>query len=222
MKSTNQKEKLMYEGIYIWDAKYGVPKNHDEDSIDTFLEELSANEDEINDNLYNFTQFFGKFLQEANEIFADDRAISENKDLINWFEQDEPIDVILYLDELPRESIEHYSSMLNHATNLYNLTYYDPISDMFILPTDPSSTETNIEKWQTFLTEQKKEPVVNEEALPTTKAKVEKLIATILKERVVELNIPNCKIKANGDLSLRFKDISIDFLHTVTSLHKLF
>ncbi len=125
IKSTNQKEKLMYEGIYIWDAKYGVPTSDDLDEKIRFLEELEDRDYEPNANIYYFYQFLSDFAKEAVEYFADDKNISICIDDEDFRNIDDEFDTVLYFEHPKADACLYFLHALRQGANMYNLVIFD-------------------------------------------------------------------------------------------------
>ncbi len=205
----------MYEGIYIWDAKYGVPNDSDIDSVKVFLEELQKKPKEVNHNLHGFAQDFDQFLNEAVEFYPEDRAINQNLGIGNY-DKDEATDVVMFLAEMPEQSITYHSPVLDHYANVHNLVSWDLITEMVTPPTDPKDTADIIKQWQAHLTELKSEPSIEDQApLPENLTQVKKLGHAIIKNRFAELGVQNFQIKRGEAIKVTFNvdDISVWFMN---------
>lgn len=184
----------MLERIYLWDIKHGTPeKPVSTESINAFVKALEEKPKETNANLQGFAQFFGQFLQEASEFYPDDDAVMQNKD-IAFRIGDGDTDVVLYIDEIPRDSYEYFYTVLNHAASLYQLVQWDPISNSLTLPSDPKKTAYNYHLWQQQLITLKAPPNTEQEALPETATQVKRLAVKILKDYLPKVGIKNAKV----------------------------
>ncbi len=193
-----QKEKLMFIGTYIWDAKYGVPEDDSYEGVAEFVAQLQQKEEEVNSNLDNFCRNFGAFLKQAQPFYPDDRSISENIRLANIIKGN-PQEVALVLADEVGESVEFFYDMLYKCCLDNNLIYCDGESGAIVQPNNTKKAEQGYAKWQQQLADMKAdllvEPSIDDELIPDKTNKVCTLIKKILNARLKELDMAEGHVK---------------------------
>ncbi len=189
-----------FEGIYLWDARYGVPKEGED--IDLFIEGIEYLPESQNINLQKFGEFIASFAKQASEFYAD--PILE--DYIDYSLAGEVWPLVkLELEDMPfnKEVVEHFLAAFFKGAKDNQLIIYDIGAESFLLP---SSNEGDIlyDNWLEHLKKLK-----NNEVLPTNKSQFNKLMLKMFKERAKELGI---KLnKSGGHFDVDFGAITIAF-----------
>ncbi len=189
----------MLDAVYIWESKYGVPKDSSYEGVSAFVQKLQDQPEAIHNDLCDFAQSFETFFTEAKEFYPDDRAITINEGFSYSYHKDETNNAVLMLDDKP-SNCDNYYDMLYAYANKYNLIYCDGETGTIFKATDTTKADKHITEWQEKLAELKKAPREDDEYIPDNTAKVTQLLVKLLKKRLAELNIPNYSVK-NRDSS---------------------
>ncbi len=184
----------MFEGIYIWDAKYGVPNDSDYESVQKFVSSLEGQPQEINNNLSHFSQELDAFLEDALKYYSDDPILNLNKGFSRKYSKDTVSDILIYLDDNARECHEYFEGVLYYLCYKYNMVYCDGESGSVTQPHNQKQANSGYAKWQKQRDILNQEPDTETDTLPDNKKQMSTLMANILKEQFKVLAI-KAKIK---------------------------
>ncbi len=169
-----------FEGIYLWDARYGAPKAGED--MEAFIEALENLPDAPNPNLQKFGEFIAEFAKQACEFYAD--PILENYREFSLSGEVEPL-LELEIDDMPfnKEVVEHFLAAVFKGAKDNQLIIYDVGAETCLLP---SSNEGDV-LYANWLKNLKK--LKNNEVLPTNQSQLIKLTLKMFKERAKQLGI---------------------------------
>ncbi len=136
---------MSFNGIWVWDAKHGTPKNRDEvGAIKSQLMDVTEN----NPNMAKFSKFFGKFAEEAIE-FYDDEAI---RDYLGWGSKKmAEMPALHCFEELPLDCLDHFYGAILRGAKINNLVVYEANSGEITLPS--TQGDQMYDNWQIHLKE---------------------------------------------------------------------
>lgn len=141
---------MSFNGIFVWDAKYGIPNSNEEEEATKFLKQLDDLPKEVNHNIHKFTKFFDAFVEEASEFYDEEPAIVDNVGISNY-DKDQPVPVLYYVEGPPTEAYHHYMSALLKGAQMNNLVVYDTLSDTIDMPDSNGHANEGYANWKRHL-----------------------------------------------------------------------
>ncbi|PID64038.1 MAG: hypothetical protein CR974_00550 [Gammaproteobacteria bacterium] len=193
---------MSFNGIWVWDAKHGTPKNSDEVAA---IKSQLGNRNESNPNMVQFIEFFSQFAEQAVEFYEDDAVV----DYLGWnLGLSKKLPALHCFSELPIECLEYFYGAILKGAKMNNLVVYDENSDKIILPTSELG-DRMYANWQAHLEELNSDTAADD-LLPLQFGKVKKFITSQAKEQVS--TVTNRKVKnLSGGCAIDFGDFELQF-----------
>ena len=194
---------MSFNGIFVWDAKNGLPTSYD-DARDMETQVSQHAPKEINPAFMAVAQAVQDFIKEAQEYY-DDHIIDMYRTMPDWVAED--TDPILSFDNLPEELYLALSATVVKAAQLNNLVVLHQDLEVVFLP-DGSVLADHSESgeweefvssvlgdWQAKLIELKKAAQADDNTVPQTSGKLNSLINKVVKARFKEAGVKDIKKK---------------------------
>ena len=190
---------MSFNGIFVWDAKNGLPTSHD-DAIEMEQQISHHAAKEVNPAFIAVAQAVQDFVKEAQEYYDDEMLNIYSNITESMADFTEPV---LSFEHVPEELVQEFSGVIVKAAQDNNLVVLHQEIGVTFLPDGGALTKTDTDLWDDFaditlanwqdkLKELKAENE-NRDQLPSTSAPLKKLINQIVRTRLKDAGITKIK-----------------------------
>ncbi len=190
---------MSFNGIWVWDAKHGVPSSYEE--AFALTEQLSNSEQkEINPAFQQYGKDLSEFAKQAEPFYGEEvEDYLDYEDYLSDYQE-----IIIGHSSIPMELAQDISAIMVHSAEQNNLVILNAQIEVVFLPDGSVLTENQpeiwegfaamgIEGWQKKLEKLQNQAETDDDSLPETKAAVKKLINQTVKDRLKEAGIKGIK-----------------------------
>lgn len=188
-----------FNGIFVWDAKNGLPTSCDDATeMEQYISHNAPKK--VNPAFMAVAQAVENFVKEA-KAYYDDEILNMYSDMTDWMV--DFTNPVLSIDHAPEELAIEFSAIIIKAAQVHNLVVSHQEIEVVFLPDGTVLAENAPEIWIDFAKETLaawaqqlvtlKQENENRDTLPSTSAPLKKLINKIVRARLKEAGLTNIK-----------------------------